>query len=145
MAKPRDTGRPPGSDLTLNTDRAIAFRLRLARIAGALRRSRRRTVAWPSRATEPGISVVIPSRNGKPLLEAQMPDIWRHLAGHAAEVIVVDNGSDDGTAGWLADSWPKVQVETSPKPLGFASAVNRGIEHARFSHVCLLNNDMLVE
>lgn len=74
-----------------------------------------------------------------------MPDIWRQLAGHAAEVIVVDNGSDDGTAQWLASSWPKVQVDGSPKPLGFGSAVNRGIERARYSHVCLLNNDMRVE
>ena len=129
----------------MNNDRSIRFRLRLGHLAGALRRNRRRTVAWSARASEPGISVVIPSRNGKALLEAQMADIWRQLAGHAAEVIVVDNGSDDGTVQWLASNWPKVSVEVSDKPLGFAGAVNRGIERAKYSHVCLLNNDMRVE
>ena len=33
----------------------------------------------------------------------------------------------------------------SPAPLSFARAVNRGIAAARYSHVCLLNNDMLLE
>jgi GT2 family glycosyltransferase len=137
VAESGNAGIVPGSDLS--------FPLKLARLAGSLRRNRRRTAAWPARTSEPGISVVIPSRNGKGLLEAQMPDIWRQLAGHSAEVIVVDNGSDDGTAQWLASNWPKVQADVSPKPLGFAGAVNRGIERARYSHVCLLNNDMQVE
>lgn len=62
-----------------------------------------------------------------------------------SETIVVDNGSSDGTARWLAAEWPRVQVEVSPRPLSFAAAVNRGIARARYSHVCLLNNDMLLE
>jgi GT2 family glycosyltransferase len=36
-------------------------------------------------------------------------------------------------------------VEVSAEPLSFAAAVNRGIRRARYSHVCLLNNDMLLE
>ena len=36
-------------------------------------------------------------------------------------------------------------MEVSPRPLSFAAAVNRGIARARYSHVCLLNNDMLLE
>ncbi len=88
---------------------------------------------------------MIPSRNGKGLLAAQLPGITRELAGHASEIIVVDNGSDDGTAAWLAAHWPQVRVEISPEPLSFARAVNRGIATAGYSHVCLLNNDMLLE
>jgi GT2 family glycosyltransferase/glycosyltransferase involved in cell wall biosynthesis len=87
-----------------------------------------------------GISVVIPSRSGRDLLERCLPSIQ-----DADEIIVVDNGSDDGTAKYLRQSWPKVTVEHSPQSLAFAAAVNRGIRHARFSHVCVLNNDMLVE
>ena len=63
----------------------------------------------------------------------------------AGEVIAVDNGSNDGTAQWLAAEWPAVRVEVSAEPLSFAAAVNRGMARARYSHVCLLNNDMLLE
>ncbi len=88
-----------------------------------------------------GISVVIPSRNGRDLLETCLPPI----AADASEIIVIDNGSDDGTVEWLAREYPEVVVEHSPEPLAFAVAVNRGIRQARYSHVCLLNNDMVCE
>ena len=93
----------------------------------------------------PGISVVIPSRNGKELLERALPSVTRELAGTAAEVIVVDNGSEDGTADFLRASYPEVIVEPHAAPLAFAEAANRGLRRARFSHVCLLNNDMTIE
>ena len=116
-----------------------------ARLAGALRPRRRAVPAWPRRETIPGISVVIPSRNGKDLLAAQLAGIARELAPFASEIIVVDNGSEDGTAGWLAAVWPCIHVELSRTPLSFARAVNRGIARARYSRVCLLNNDMILE
>ncbi|HXP85797.1 MAG TPA: glycosyltransferase [Bryobacteraceae bacterium] len=95
---------------------------------------------WPRREFEPGISVVIPSRNGRELLAACLPRI-----GDADEIIVVDNGSDDGTAEYLAREFPLVLVEHSDVPLSFAAAVNRGARRARYTHLCLLNNDMLIE
>jgi GT2 family glycosyltransferase len=116
-----------------------------ARVAGALRPRRRTVTAWPAVETAAGISVVIPSRNGKYLLAAQLPGIVRELDRFPAEIIVVDNGSNDGTAEWLRTVWPQVRVEISSAPLSFARAVNRGIAFARYSHVCLLNNDMLLE
>jgi glycosyltransferase involved in cell wall biosynthesis/GT2 family glycosyltransferase len=92
-------------------------------------------------AREPGISVVIPSRNGKELLSAGLPGVERELEGIRSEIIIVDNGSSDGSAA----SFPRAIMEFSAAPLSFASAVNRGIRRARYSHVCLLNNDMIVE
>lgn len=106
--------------------------------------ARARPLAQPGLIVEKlrprGISVVIPSRNGRELLERCLPGIQ-----DADEIIVVDNGSDDGTAEYLGQSWPKVAVEPSAQPLAFSVAVNRGIRRARFSHVCVLNNDMRVE
>lgn len=121
-------------------------RYQIARFAGWLR-PRRSPPETPPASPAPanGLSVVIPSRNGKDLLRAQLPGIQRDLEGLSSEVIVVDNGSDDGTAAWLRSAWPAALVEVSPEPLSFARAVNRGIARARYSHVCLLNNDMLLD
>jgi len=73
------------------------------------------------------------------------PARTRESASLPTEVIVIDNGSTDGTATWLAAEWPGVEVEVSAEPLSFAAAVNRGISRARYSRICLLNNDMLLE
>jgi GT2 family glycosyltransferase len=91
-----------------------------------------------------GISTVIPSRNGRELLAAHLPAIVAQPTPAPHEILVVDNGSDDGTAAWLAESYPEVRAVVSAAPLSFAEAVNRGIAEARKSRVCLLNNDMEV-
>jgi len=64
-----------------------------------------RHVAIPVNPRPRGVSVVIPSRNGRELLEQCLPGIQ-----HADEVIVVDNGSDDGTAKYLQQSWSQIVV-----------------------------------
>lgn len=92
-----------------------------------------------------GVSVVIPSRNGRELLAALLPGISLEAERGTCEIIVVDNGSSDGTAEWLAAEWPRTRVLRSKEGLGFAAAVNLGIRAARYSHTCLLNNDMVVE
>ena len=91
-----------------------------------------------------GVSVVIPSRNGKELLERVLPEVVRQVSNSDGEIIVVDNGSSDGSAEFLRATYPQVVIHQCD-PLSFASAVNAGIHLARFSHVCLLNNDMLIE
>jgi GT2 family glycosyltransferase/glycosyltransferase involved in cell wall biosynthesis len=117
-----------------------------ARAAGFLRLQAGRASVLPAVAARPGISVVIPSRNGRELLAAQMEGIARDLAPFPSEIIVVDNGSEDGTAEWLRSwDWQHVLIEVSAEPLSFARAVNRGIARARYSHICLLNNDMRIE
>ena len=119
----------------------VYYRLALRRVSAATVRKPILHDAGPQRPE--GISLVIPSRDGLALLQDCLPRIIRALEiiGGASEIIVVDNGSTDATA----TSFPGVLIESSPEPLSFARAVNRGIARARFSHVCVLNNDMLVE
>lgn len=57
------------------------------------------------------------------------------------EVVLVDNGSTDGTAELLAGLEGDVQVITNATNLGFARACNQGAEAARGKHVLFLNND----
>jgi len=120
---------------------SVVYRMAMAR-GTSLARSRPALPPVPiAKKQRPrGVSVVIPSRNGRELLERCLPGIQ-----DADEIIIVDNGSDDSTAGYLNRSWPQVLVEHNEQPLAFAAAVNRGIRRARFSHVCVLNNDMRVE
>ncbi|MBI3208441.1 MAG: glycosyltransferase [Candidatus Solibacter usitatus] len=117
---------------------AAGWLARMARVLSSPRQD--------ARADQPpeGISVVIPSRNGKELVMRLLPGLLPQLPENG-EVIVVDNGSDDGTAAELRSHYPRVRVEESPAALSFATAVNRGIRAAAYSHVCLLNNDMIVE
>lgn len=88
-------------------------------------------------------SVVIPTYNGRRYLEVCLESIFRHLPedrSWSCEVIVVDNGSTDGTADWLAECYPRVRVVEEPRS-GFCHAANAGIDAARGRFVQLLNND----
>jgi glycosyltransferase involved in cell wall biosynthesis len=79
------------------------------------------------------VSVVIPCRNEA----GSLPGVLAAVpAGY--QVVVVDNGSDDGTAG-VARSWG-VRVVVEPVP-GYGSAVQAGVEAAAPSIVCVLDGD----
>ena len=124
----------------------MSFDRTLARLAAALRPKWRQSGAGAF-ACQPalGISVVIPSRNGRALLETCIPTITAQSFYLPVETIVVDNGSDDGTPAWLAAHYPEARAVISERTLSFARAINLGIAAARYSHVCMLNNDMLLE
>ena len=91
-------------------------------------------------------SVVIPNWNGKDLLAKYIPPLLEAMAGHADnEIIVVDNGSSDGSAQFLRDNFPRVKVLALEKNLGFGGGSNAGFNAARNDVVVLLNSDMRVE
>jgi GT2 family glycosyltransferase len=63
------------------------------------------------------------------------------------ELLIVDNASTDGTAGYLrglAAHYPQVRVLWNEENRGFAAANNRALEHARGEFIVLLNNDTIV-
>lgn len=96
---------------------------------------------------EIGISVIIPSWNGRELLRACLPSVEAALRqwGGAGEVIVVDDASADDTVDWIARTHPDTRIELQPRRRGFVHAANAGFGAARFAYSCLLNNDMTVE
>lgn len=92
--------------------------------------------------TVPVLSVVIPSFNGRSLLETCLASIERHRPSDVAlEVIVSDDGSTDGTADWLAANYPSVHIIHRERNRGFCIAANAGISAAHGTFIQLLNND----
>jgi GT2 family glycosyltransferase/glycosyltransferase involved in cell wall biosynthesis len=97
----------------------------------------------PGEPLAEGVSVVVPSRDGRALLEAMLASLAPQI--DQGEIIVVDNGSADRSAEWLAAAYPAIRVIRSETPLSFARAVNSGIAKAAFRRTLLLNNDMIVQ
>lgn len=90
-------------------------------------------------------SVVIPNWNGKDLLEKYLPSVIKAMSGHPRnEVIVVDNGSTDGSVDFLRQEFPGVRVIALKDNLGFGGGSNRGFAEANNDIVVLLNSDMRV-
>ncbi len=91
-------------------------------------------------------TVVIPNWNGRDLLEKYLPSVEAALAGNAAnEIIVVDNGSSDGSAEFLRLNFPGVKTLALERNLGFGGGSNAGIRAAANDIVVLLNSDMRVD
>ena len=61
------------------------------------------------------------------------------------EVILIDNGSIDGSREMIEEKYPWVRMVKLPTNMGFATACNKGIEAAKGKYICLLNNDIEVE
>ena len=92
----------------------------------------------------PLVSVVIPNWNGAHHLPTCL-DALRAQTYSNAEVIVADNGSDDGSLEMLRQDYPEVRVLALGENRGFTGACNAGIEAARGEFVVLLNNDTQAE
>lgn len=91
-----------------------------------------------------GTSIVIPSYNQKTYL-ADCIDSIRASTPERHEVIVIDNGSTDGTADYLRSlKRENVRYKICERNLGFAGGVNQGLMMARGSTLMFLNNDTIV-
>jgi GT2 family glycosyltransferase len=88
----------------------------------------------------PQISVVIPNYNGAACLEPCLRSLKMQTYTHF-EVIVIDNASSDHSVEMTRREAPQARVLQQRQNLGFAAAVNRGMEAARGEWVAVLNND----
>jgi len=92
------------------------------------------------------VVVVIPNWNGVDLIRECLRSLRGQTLSH--KVIVVDNGSVDGSNDLVRDEFPEVQLLEFPDNSGFAGGVNRGIrpalEHGA-KYIVLLNNDAVAD
>ncbi len=89
-------------------------------------------------------TVVIPNYNGKAYLEDCLSFLKR-AKGTEFAVIVVDNGSTDGSCEMTKQKYPWVKLIQLGENTGFSHAVNVGIKASETPYVILLNNDTVVE
>ncbi len=86
------------------------------------------------------VSVVVVNFNGRDLLRKCLTTVFRQ-SYRPMEVIVVDNGSTDGSVQMLAQEFAEVSVLANSDNRGFAEANNQGTARAKGKVVVLLNND----
>jgi GT2 family glycosyltransferase len=98
--------------------------------------------------TQPGekmaaydLSVIIVSYNTRDVLRRCFQHLDDAATGLALEIIVVDNGSKDGSVEMLTAEYPHVRVISSAVNLGFGAANNRALEQASGRYIILLNSD----
>ena len=89
------------------------------------------------------VSVIIPNFNGKKYLKECL-DSLRKQDYLYFEVILVDNGSEDGSVEWTKENYPEVRVIALKENTGFCGGVNAGIRESKSEYVLLLNNDTIV-
>ncbi|WP_435736712.1 glycosyltransferase family 2 protein [Cellulosimicrobium sp. PMB13] len=97
-------------------------------------------------ATTPRVRAVVVTWNGAELLRESLPSLLaQDLADGELDVLVVDNGSSDGTPAMLAAEFPTVRVVASPENLGFAGGAELGLRDLDAEYAVLLNNDARFE
>lgn len=104
--------------------------------------------AEPSHNMRPGrtsdLAVIIVSYNSAQWLAPCISSVYQHAGTASVEVIVVDNGSTDGSAELVEQEFPDARVVLSENR-GFAHANNRGFECSAAPFVLFLNPDTVVQ
>ena len=94
--------------------------------------------------TMESVSVIIPNYNGKKYLDDCIGSLKKQTYRDFC-VIIVDNGSTDGSCEYIRNNYPEVKLIALQKNIGFAGAVNVGIKAAEGKYVFLLNNDTICD
>lgn len=98
----------------------------------------------PQAPAPPRIAAVIVSRNRVELLRRCLAALERSAARETFEIVVVDNGSTDGSAR-LDDEFPQARFIRLPKNFGLTKALNIGIRAVETEYVLLLHDDVELE
>ena len=91
------------------------------------------------------LSIIITTRNTRAIVLDCLRSIRRFPATCSSELIVVDDGSTDGTAEAIGREFPEVALLINERVLGFAGANNRGMRLAKGEYFLLLNSDTIVQ
>jgi GT2 family glycosyltransferase len=92
-------------------------------------------------------SIIIPSYNGRQLLEQYLPGVVEAVskAGGSHQIVVVEDGGSDNTCEWLESDFQSVTALKLQANLGFQRACNAGAGVCDGDVLVFLNNDMAVD
>lgn len=90
------------------------------------------------------LTVIIVNWNVRELLKNCLESIYTQTREIAFEVIVVDNGSSDGSIDMVVREFPKVRLITNKENLGFGKANNQAIRESKGRYLALLNTDTVI-
>jgi GT2 family glycosyltransferase len=131
----------------LSEDSPSKARSRRMSVADATWESRARQIEESLGAVPPAqtvdVSVVVVSFNTRELLKRCLGTL-RSERAHTLQIVVVDNGSTDGTQKMIRQDFPDVQLLELSRNTGFAHANNVAFDHCRGKQVLLLNSDAYV-
>src|SRR5512134_2432086 len=88
--------------------------------------------------------IVLVCWNNKAYLDPCLKSLYEGGLKSSFDVVVVDNGSTDGSQQMLAEKYPQVKLIQNAGNVGLGKASNQGIEATNGRRVLLLNNDTLV-
>lgn len=91
------------------------------------------------------VTLAVLTYDGRELLEATLPSVVAQTFAGDVTVLLVDNGSSDGTAQFIRDRWPQVRIVELSENIGVAAALNRAVQESPGEFVALLNNDVELE
>lgn len=92
----------------------------------------------------PDMSIILVGWNNKSYLEPCLRSLYEGDLHFTYDVVVVDNGSTDGSQAMLRELFPEVKIIQNDSNVGLGKASNQGIEATQGRYVMLLNNDTLV-
>jgi len=93
----------------------------------------------------PGVSVITPLFNCLDVTRAMIESLRASMPrGVTYEIVLVDDGSTDGTRSWLSTLGEPFRVIVNDRNLGFGAATNAGASAARGRVLALLNNDLIL-
>ncbi|MFH2037765.1 MAG: glycosyltransferase family 2 protein, partial [Candidatus Zixiibacteriota bacterium] len=91
------------------------------------------------------ISVVVISFNGKRFIEDCLSSTIASFTTQNHEIIIIDNGSIDGSPDIIKSKFPELTLIENNQNLGFAPAVNQGLNAANGEYILILNQDTKIQ
>lgn len=90
------------------------------------------------------VTVIVLNWNRKTLLKRCI-DSLKAQTYRPLEIILVDNGSHDGSPDYIREHFPEVRLLVNEKNLGFCGGNNVGLREAKGDYIALMNNDAVME